>query len=379
MTSRRSAAAVVGALLCLAAAALPGPAVAHESDPQIRTELTSVRPALPAEVVLQVQANIAPQLVVDNPTDVALDVLDSDGQPFLRISRDGVFANLESLDFYTTNNFSGSDAAAPRVVLERTSPAPPRWARLSDGTSWGWFDHRLDPEGAQPRDRSREAVLGTWTVPFRYGGRPVVVSGLARFAPVRGAFEVTADPAPEGLTVQVLQGRLPGLFVANTGSEAVTVLDDAGQPYVRLSPQGSELNVNSRLHLEDQRARGVATPEVSPGVRVEPFSGTSRTWLDTRLRYEAGSPPERALRIREPTVLDTWRIPVLLGTRPAALTGQVRWVPSSAAALTVQSSPPPPDRRSTLPALVVSGGVIALLGAALLARRASRRRVARPA
>ena len=364
-------AAATALLACLIAPGLP--AAAHESDPQVQTELTSVEPALPAEVVLQVQANLAPQLVVANPTPVDLDVLDEDGQPFLRMSARGVFANLESEDFYTTHNFSGSAAAVPRIVAERAAPVPPRWARLSTGSSWGWFDHRLDPEGPPPRDRSRPALLGEWSVPFRYGGKAMVVEGRSNFEPLRGALEVTADPAPEGVTAQVLQGRLPGLFVANTGSEPLTVLDENGQPYVRLSGDASVLNVGSRLHLEDQRARGQQVDALpTPGVRFEPLDTSGRTWLDTRLRYP-GSPPEAALRATTPTVLSRWSVPVLVGARRTELTGQVRWVPSAVAERAVRETAEAPAARAVAAAVV--GGAVALLGVAVVLRRRSARRV----
>lgn len=371
--STRSRAVGICAALLLAGAAVT-PATAHESDPQVRTELISVRPALPAEVVLQAQESLAPQLVADNPTDVELDVLDIKGQPFLRLSRQGVFANLESLDFYTTNNFSGSAAAAPSSVLARTEPVPPRWVQLSRGSSWGWFDHRLDVEGPPVRDRSRPAEIGKWEVPLTYGGKPVSVRGLARFEPLRGAFDVTVDPAPAGVTAQVLQGRLPGLFVGSTGAEPLTVLDREGATYVRLSPAGSALNVNSRLHVEDQRARGaVDVPLPSTEPRLEPLSGSTRSWLDSRLQYAAGAPPERALSRDEPTVLDDWRIPVLVGSKAAALTGQIRWVPSAVAEQAVRPAAPADDDRAA-PVTVAGGGVLAVLGAVLLLRRRARQR-----
>ena len=374
MSRRARTTAALAALLCLVLHAAP--AAAHESDPQVQSELASVQPSLPDEVVLQVQANIAPQLVADNPTDVELDVIDDEGQPFLRLSSRGVFANLESLDFYTTNNFAGSSAAAPRSVLARTAPAPPRWAQLSRGSSWGWFDHRLDVESPTIRDRSRPADLGIWEVPLEYGGRPVIVQGVTRFEPLRGTFEVTVDPAPDGSTAQALQGRLPGLFLTNTGGPPVTVLDQDGQPYVRLDPAGSVLNVNSRLHLEDLRARGETAAAVPPaGVSFEPLPSTSRTWLDSRLRYEDGVPPERALTSREPTVLGTWRIPVLVGARPSELTGQIRWVPRPADEFAARSGASDPAGRSgVLTAGLLVGGGALLLAVALLARRATRRR-----
>lgn len=307
---------------------LPASAHAHEADPRIVTAIDQVSPALPAGVVVQVQAGISAQLVAQNPTATVLEVLGTGDRPFLRISRAGVQADVASADFLTTSNPNG---AAPRTP----SSAAAKWVRISRGDSWGWYDHRLHPSALPaPADSRRAARLAQFSVPFRYGATVTTVRGRVDFRPLLGAFSVTARPGPPGLTVQALPGRLPGLFLSNPARTPLTVLGRDGEPFVRFSSRGVEVNERSRTHVEDQEARGqdVGAPGPEPAFRLVAPGGTSYTWLDVRLRYPRDLPPEQVLRASGPTVVQDWTVPVEVGGRPSSLTGQITWVPEASAA-----------------------------------------------
>ncbi len=122
------------------AAAPAGPAAAHDAAAEIRAELGDVGPAFDGMTV-EIATSIAPQLVVANPTPRRLEILDDDGTPFLRIGARGVEANVAAEAWYTTNDPFGTTVPQERVKAE------PRWERVADESSWGWFDHRLHPPG----------------------------------------------------------------------------------------------------------------------------------------------------------------------------------------------------------------------------------------
>lgn len=363
-------------LVCAASlGSLPGlvpPASAHSADPRVVTVVDSVQPALPEGVVVQVRAGIAAQVVASNRTSTPLDVLGRGGEPFLRISSAGVQANLESPDFYETSNPVGSVAAAPQRVRESGGRTAPRFVRIGSLDSWGWYDHRLHPAQVGPPVDDRVAVrLGEFTVPLRYGSTPVTVRGHVEFRPLRGTFDVTADLAPDelpGVQLQVLQSnKLPGLFLTNTQNRTFTVLGSDGEPFARFGPRGLEVNEASRTRVEDQQARGAQTALPATTPRFELLGGTGLTWLDSRLRWSSEAPPDAALRSDEVTVLGRWEVPVQVDGRRTALTGEIRWVPSSASLVER------PGRRAWPLAL---GGVVvagALAGAVLVVRRAARR------
>lgn len=351
--------AVVLALLvpCL----LAPPAVAHEADPRIVTTVDEVVPALPAQVLVQVQANVATQLVAANPTPTVLEVLGTGDRPFLRISAAGVFADVGSQDFLTTSNPNG---AAPR-----DADGPARWAQISAGSSWGWYDHRLHPQELRaPQDSGRRSRLAGFEVPVRYGEQRSAVRGSITFQPLLGAFSVAADPAPDGLVVQALPGRLPGLFLSNPERRPLTVLGRDGEPFLRFSARGVEVNERSRTHVEDRQARGAAAgpPSPEPAFRLVAPGATSYTWLDARLRYPDELPPSRVLTASEPTVVTRWELPLAGGP---ALTGTVSWVPERSAAALVRSSAPADDDGRPVPAVAVGVGALLLLGGVVVALR----------
>lgn len=340
------------------------PVAAHEGDPRVETVVEAVEPALPPQVVVQVQAGLASQLVVRNPTATVLEVISTTGRPFLRISRAGVLADVADEEFFTTSNPNG--AAPPGAG----GSGPARWVRISAGDSWGWYDHRLHPTRARaPADEQRAAELGDFEIPLRYGAQAVAVRGAVRFRPLLGSFLVAADPAPAGLQVQALPGRLPGVFLS--AQVPVTVLGRDGEPFLRFSAAGVEVNERSRTHVEDRQARGESAgpPSPTPVFRLVAPEATSYTWLDTRLRYPRDLPPEDVLRAGGPTVVETWQVPVQVAGRPAALTGSVTWVPEADAAARAGGAVPPRPSRSLRPYGLALAAVLGVLAAAVVLRR----------
>ncbi|GAC1445360.1 MAG: hypothetical protein NVS3B26_12990 [Mycobacteriales bacterium] len=296
-------------------------------------------------------ANLAAQLVVDNPTDVPLEVLGATGQPFLRISRAGVFGNLGSPDFYAT--------ATPNGGPDRGSGAD-RFVQISGGSSWGWYDHRLHPVAVTaPADLRRMSRLASFEVPLRYGAAATTVRGHLEYRPLLGQFDDTITSVPTGLTASVLQGRLPGLFVTVTA--AMTVLGRDGEPFVRSDGRALSVNTASRTYVEDQQARGVAAgpPAVTPRWRALP--GRTFTWLDERLRFPSAAPPPAALKTAAPSTVGTWTIPVSLPGSTTALRGQMRWVPAADARPAAE-----PTRRPWVP---IGCAALVLIAAAAVVRR----------
>lgn len=296
----------------LAALAAP-PAPAHEVDPSIVTVIDEVVPPV-AGVEVTVATSVTTQLIVVNETDEPLEVLAITGEPFVRIGPAGVEANLASPSWYLTNQPFGSSGPPPG-----TSPdAPPRWAPVSAERSWGWFDHRLHPQAIT-------SVLGedatpTFEIPLRLGGTDLVVRGHLEQRTSVASFraELLAVPPPDsGLGVQLLQGRAPGLFVRYGGAGTVLVEGADGEPFLRLGPDGAEVNHRSPTWVFTAQAQGtdldgvVADPTAPPEWR-QVSASPSFAWLDPRaLIAEVGA---------EAQTLE-WAVPLSIDGRSTEIRG----------------------------------------------------------
>ncbi|MEO7556764.1 MAG: hypothetical protein ABIV94_09215, partial [Acidimicrobiales bacterium] len=272
--------------------------------------LDAVAPSVPG-LVVQVADSVAPEVVLDNPTATTLEVLADTGEPFLRIGPGGVEANLASPSWYATNNPNGGPA--PSVVDPSNAP---RWARVSDQPTWGWFDHRLHPATVSASDGDARRP---WVVPIRYGDQAGEIRGHLERRRFEGSFtsRLVAGAAPlPGVTVQLLDGSVPGLLLRNVGTEPVTVIGAAGEPFARIGPSGAEVNRHSATYVRSAQAQGqpladaaVIDPAAPPdwvAVGADP----SYAWIDERGRFSGAELPPAATATSAATVVVDWRVPI---------------------------------------------------------------------
>lgn len=106
------------------------------------------------------------------------------GEPFLRFSRHGVEANLQSPLWQDNARARGETigaAADPR--------AAPEWRRVSSVARFGWIEFRAWPGTDEPLPGAREGRVPpprvAWSVPMRIGNRPISLLGLTSWHPAR--------------------------------------------------------------------------------------------------------------------------------------------------------------------------------------------------
>lgn len=118
----------------------------------------------------------------------------------------------------------------------------------------------------------------------------------------------------------------------NRSGKRVMVEDYRGEPYARLDPDGSVyLNARSpAFYLNNDRyARTPVEPSVDASASpkwIWVANSGELTWFDRRSHYmEAGTPPQ----LKDPakrTRMRNYRIPLIVGGRPATLNGTLYWV-----------------------------------------------------
>ena len=325
-------------------------------------------------------------IAVENTTDTYLDVLADSGEPFLRVGPRGVFANLNSPQWYLSNSPEASAAVPPSAREE----SRPRWGRVSSAPKWAWFDERLNPQegehAAAIADAHEVTKLADWSVLLRYGGSKVKVDGHLEYRPLLGTTEsrlTSSNEVMPGVTVNLLPGSVPGVFLENTTNQTVLVRGRQGEPFARVGPDGTQVNTRSATYADDQRARGLEPPapvDASKPPSWVTVSDTPRfTWLESRAVYTAGRPAEEMSEDSSPVTLGTWDIPLEIDGSGYRIEGVTVWTPSKRHADATesagsQSPAEAADEPSSPSGIGVGVGVAALSGLALGAIWGIRRR-----
>ncbi len=245
---RSRPAALAGTLLALTLLALlvAPPADAHAlggvEPSNYQTRVLAVRPRVPGLSVSVIDAGTRLRLVNTGDRDVV--VLGYQSEPWLRVGRGGVFENTSSPAAWLAGR-RRVDAPPPAAA-----DAPPSWRRIGEAGTVAWRDQRARWTAAQAPPQVRQApeeshvVVPRWTVPLRYGDRPVTVVGEVRWVP--GPPPLPWLAAAALLAVAVLAASRSGawsraLAVAIGAVAATDVVHTAGMLAGVQTPLGGRL------------------------------------------------------------------------------------------------------------------------------------------
>lgn len=189
MTGRaiaRAAAAAGLSLVFLVGTA--GPADAHGigglEPTNYETTVTGIEPPVDGLHVRAIDLGASIELRNDTRNDVL--VFGYRGEPYLRIGPRGTFENARSpAAFLNRSRIPTRDAPPDRYDAE----APPQWRKVSNAPVASWHDHRThwmatqDPTTVRRDPGSVHVVIRDWSVPLRFQGRTVNVTGDTRWVP----------------------------------------------------------------------------------------------------------------------------------------------------------------------------------------------------
>ena len=119
-----------------------------------------------------------------------------------------------------------------------------------------------------------------------------------------------------GVRVRLLDGEPPILLVENTSRLPLSVLDDAGEPFLRITRKGVEIDVRSAAWVRGTRRehahRGDGPAFLGNPHWVRVTRAATYGWIDRRVAPVVA----RGADARPP-----WSIPALLGAAPLQLAG----------------------------------------------------------
>jgi hypothetical protein len=219
--SIRGAVAAALAVLCVAAPA----ALAHEGNPNYRSDVRAIAPALPGLKARVLNYDDAIELVYDGERPLVVEGYRD--EPYLRFNPDGlVEVNRRSPAAYLNEDrFAKVDL--PGRADHRARPS---WATVAENGRYDWHDHRIHwmGEGTLPpqvEDEGERTRVFDWRIPMASAGRPVAVRGaLTWLGKEEGGFPVAA-----GLTLggALAGGALLVLLVRRRRSRAGTAAKEA--------------------------------------------------------------------------------------------------------------------------------------------------------
>ena len=325
--------------------------------------LDALEPPPPDGVTVQVTRSVADQIVVENTTGSDLEILDRNGRPFLRIGPRGVEGDLASAEWSRSNSPAGG-AVLPEAPI---ADAPPMWVQVATEPAWGWFDHRLHRLALRTAPAvapGRTVLLERWEIPMRMGGRELVARGRRLFSRPAGRFRHEITSHIDGIEASVLDGKVPAIFLrAISAAPDLTLLGTEGEPFIRLSAGGAEVNEASPTWALTARSRGGFVPKGPIGGGTQPRwrqenSAAQLTWLEPRA--VPGTEGEDL----------AWSVPGRLGSEPVSLRGRSIWVPAD-------SEIPESGGLDWTVAGITAAAMLLVLGSAFGLRR--RRRTEAPA
>ena len=124
------------------------------------------------------------QVYVYNRGKRTVDVPGYGGEPYLRVTPDGVFRNLNSPATYENLDRYG-EQPLPANAKSRAKPA---WEKLGDRPAVAWHDHRMHWMNRVPPIAVRNAPdaphhIQDWSIPIRVGGQTIAIRGTLDYSP----------------------------------------------------------------------------------------------------------------------------------------------------------------------------------------------------
>jgi hypothetical protein len=144
-------------------------------------------------------------------------------------------------------------------------------------------------------------------------------------------------PDVKGLSVQVLEFA-DRLLLSNHTGETVTIYGYQGEPYARVLSNGTaELNVHSPATYLNTSFYGNVTvpPSASPSATPK-WEVVDRTgqfeWHDHRIHWMSPLTPPEVKDKSKLTLVFDWQVPIEVGARKGAISGELYWTPESSKA-----------------------------------------------
>ena len=158
-------------------------ALAHEGNPNYRSQVRTITPALPG--VTAGVLNFDDRMELQNTSDRTIVIEDYKGRPYARLRPDRtVEVNTNSEAYYL------NDDRFAQVQIPKGLPAPPKWKLVSRTGRFEWHDHRAHwmskARPPQVTDPDKRTHVLDWKIPIRAGDERGTIAGSLTWVPLPG-------------------------------------------------------------------------------------------------------------------------------------------------------------------------------------------------
>jgi MYXO-CTERM domain-containing protein len=173
---------VLGAAVALLSAP---PAAAHQGNPNFRSVVDSITPAVKG-VTLHV-LNYDDRFELTNHSGRTVTVQGYDGEPYARVLADGTVEVNKRSPAYYLNDDRYADVKVPASADPK---APPQWSVVDLTARLQWHDHRMHWMSRslppQVKDRSRRTKVFDYAIPLRVDAQRASIRGTLFWQPDDG-------------------------------------------------------------------------------------------------------------------------------------------------------------------------------------------------
>lgn len=180
------------------------PAAAHQGNPNFRSVVDAVTPAVKG-LTLRV-LNYDDRFELTNHSGRTVTVQGYDGEPYARVRADGTVEVNKRSPAYYLNDDRYADVKVPASADPK---APPQWSVVDKTASLQWHDHRMHwmskSMPPQVKDRSKRTKVFDYAIPLRVGAQPGSIRGTLFWQPA------SSGGAPVGMIAGLVALAVVGL------------------------------------------------------------------------------------------------------------------------------------------------------------------------
>jgi hypothetical protein len=179
---------------------LPAAGLAHNGNPNFRSDLRSLDPTLPG---IKVEVlNYDDRLLLTNKSNRQVLVEGYEKEPYLRFDPGGlVVVNKRSPSFFLNQDRFGKSEVPP----EAKRNAEPLWQTVSQSGRYEWHDHRIHWMSKelppQVKNKDKPAKILNWVVPMKIGDQNAHLTGTLRWEPTDTSAPIGAFIALGGIAL----------------------------------------------------------------------------------------------------------------------------------------------------------------------------------